>query len=79
MATARDYKAEYKAFHGKPAQIANRAQRNQARSVLESAGRVAKGDGREVDHKTPISKGGSNAKHNLRVVSRATNRSKGSK
>ncbi|MGI6013710.1 MAG: HNH endonuclease signature motif containing protein [Oscillospiraceae bacterium] len=37
------------------------------------------GDPREVDHKRPLSKGGSNKKKNLRVVSRTTNRRKGSK
>jgi 5-methylcytosine-specific restriction endonuclease McrA len=35
------------------------------------------GDPREVDHKTPLSKGGGNGKDNLRVVSRKTNRTKG--
>lgn len=74
---ARDYKAEYKAFHGKPEQIANRAKRNSARAEMASAGRVSKGDGKEVDHKKPLSKGGGNGKANLRVVSRETNRRKG--
>ena len=40
---------------------------------------LKKGDPREVDHKKPLSKGGSNSKRNLRVVSRKTNRSKGDK
>lgn len=37
------------------------------------------GDPREVDHVKPLSKGGSNKKDNLRVVSRTTNRKKGNK
>ena len=37
------------------------------------------GDPREVDHKKPLSKGGSNNKNNLRVVSQKTNRKKGAK
>ncbi len=37
------------------------------------------GDKREVDHKKPLSKGGSNRKSNLRVVSRSTNRKKAAK
>lgn len=37
------------------------------------------GDPREVDHIKPLSKGGSNSKRNLRVVSRTTNRRKGAK
>jgi hypothetical protein len=70
MATKRDYKAEYAAFHGKPEQIAARAQRNAARAKL----------GLKVgDHKNPISKGGSNRKDNLRAVARSTNRKKGAK
>ena len=38
-------------------------------------GLVKKGDGKDVDHKTPISKGGGNSPRNLRVVSAAENRS----
>jgi hypothetical protein len=53
---ARDYAKEYRDYHGKPEQIANRSQRNQARGLLG----LAVGDKREVDHKTPISKGGGN-------------------
>ena len=40
---------------------------------------LKRGDKREVDHRKPLSKGGSNRKSNLRVVSRKTNRSKGAK
>lgn len=69
----RNYKDEYAAFHSKPEQIANRAARNKARADQG----LKKGDGKEVDHKVPLSKGGSNAKSNQRVVSRATNRHKG--
>ena len=69
----RDYAKEYRDFHGKPEQIANRAARNKARADHG----LKKGDGNEVDHKVPLSKGGSNSKSNTRVVSRATNRHKG--
>lgn len=72
---ARDYKAEYKNYQGKPEQIKNRAQRNAARRELESKGRVHKGDGKDVDHKRPISKGGGNTSSNLRVQSEHANRS----
>ena len=48
----------------------------QARRRMKRAGRVRKGDGLEVDHKVPISKGGSNKPANLRIVSRKTNRTK---
>jgi len=76
MATAkRNYKKEYREYHGKPSEIANRAQRNAARSKLG----LAVGDPREADHKNPISKGGSNRKDNLRAVARSTNRKKAAK
>lgn len=39
------------------------------------AGKVSKGDGKDVDHKVPLSKGGNNNMSNLRVTSRAANRS----
>jgi hypothetical protein len=68
----RDYKQEYAQYHGKPEQVGNRSLRNQARRKLG----LKKGDPREVDHKTPLSKGGSNSKNNLRSVSFKTNREK---
>lgn len=73
MSYERDYKKEYKQYHGKPEHIKERSQRNKARAIMG----LKKGDRREVDHIKPISKGGSNNKSNLRVVSRATNRRKG--
>ena len=70
----RDYASEYKNYHSKPEQIANRAKRNTARRDMEAAGKVSKGDGKDVDHKTAIKNGGGNTKDNLRVVDKATNR-----
>lgn len=69
----RNYKKEYKDYHGKPEHIKERAERNKARRLMG----LKKGDPREVDHIKPLSKGGSNNKENLRVVSRETNRHKG--
>lgn len=69
----RNYKKEYRDFHGKPEQIANRSKRNKGRRKMK----LAVGDPREVDHKKPLSRGGGNGKRNLRVVSRRTNRTKG--
>lgn len=69
----RDYKKEYREFHGKPEQIKRRSMRNQARRKMNAK------PGQEVDHKRPLSKGGSNRKSNLRIVSRRVNRKKGSK
>ncbi len=71
----RNYKKEYKDYHGKPEQIAARSQRNAARVKLG----LTVGDPREADHKNPISKGGSNRITNLRAVARSTNRKKGGK
>ena len=42
---------------------------------MEKAGRVHKGDGKDVDHKRPMAKGGSNDRSNLRVTSKSDNRS----
>lgn len=70
----RNYRKEYDKFQSSPSDIQNRSERNQARA---RAG-LRVGDPREVDHKKPLSKGGSNGNSNTRVVSRATNRKKGS-
>jgi hypothetical protein len=71
----RDYAKEYREYHGKPAQIKARAERNAARAKMG----LGVGNPKEVDHKVPLSKGGSNSTRNLRVVSQKTNRSKGAK
>ena len=68
----RDYKKEYRTYHGKPKQIANRAARNKARADKG----LKKGDGKEVDHKKPLSKGGGNSDTNTRVTTRKANRKK---
>jgi len=70
----RDYKREY-ALSKKRGEQDGRVERNKARRELSRAGLVHKGDGKDIDHKRPISKGGSNARSNLRVVSAHTNRS----
>jgi len=75
----RNYKKEYEDFHGTPKQKKNRAARNTARATAAKAGRVHKGDGKEVDHIKPLKKGGSKGKKNTRVVSRAVNRKKAAK
>lgn len=70
----RDYKQENK-YKSSPDQIHKRVLRNKARADALDAGVVHKGDGKQVDHKTPLSKGGSNAKSNLRVVDHSANES----
>ena len=71
---ARNYRREYDTYQGKPEQVKNRAKRNAARAEMVKAGRVSKGDGKDVDHKRPLSKGGATTKGNLRVTSVHTNR-----
>jgi hypothetical protein len=71
----RNYRAEYDRYQGKPEQIANRAKRNAARAEMEKKGVVKKGDGKDVDHRKPIAKGGGNGSGNLRAVPKSQNRS----
>ena len=54
----------------------DRSLRNQARQDAIKEGLVAVGDKKEIDHQTPLSKGGGNGNGNLRVVSQETNRKK---
>jgi hypothetical protein len=71
----RPYKHEYEDYQGKPEQIKKRAARNAARAELMKDGKVHKGDGQDVDHIKPLSKGGASSKKNLRVKSAGDNRS----
>ena len=71
----RDYKREVALYTSKPEVIKKRVEQNKARRIMEKAGKVHKGDGKDVDHKTPLSKGGRTSTNNLRVVSRGRNRS----
>lgn len=68
----RDYSEEYQKYHSKPAQVSNRSARNSARRKLG----LTVGDPREVDHRKPLSRGGTNSKSNLRAISRSANRRK---
>jgi hypothetical protein len=70
----RDYKAE-QAYDGSPAVKKKRAARNKARRIMEREGVVHKGDGKDIDHKTPLSKGGTTVRGNLAVKSASANRS----
>jgi hypothetical protein len=71
----RNYRKEYENYHSKPKQKKNRAKRNAARAEMEREGRVRKGDGKDVAHKKPLAKGGSNKRSNLKVASKSKNRS----
>jgi hypothetical protein len=71
----RDYKQEYANYDGTEAVKKKRAQRNKARRMLEREGVVHKGDGKDVDHKKPLSKGGTTSRSNLRAKDASANRS----
>lgn len=71
----RPYKKEYEQYDGTPAVKKKRAARNAARRLMMKKGKVHKGDGKDVDHATPLSKGGTNKAGNLRVKSASANRS----
>lgn len=69
----RNYKLEYKNYQSKPEQKKKRAKRNAARKSLMDAGRVKKGDGKDVHHKDGNPH--NNSKSNLAVKSKSKNRS----
>ena len=75
MATKRNYAQEYANYDGTEAVKKKRAQRNKARRMLEREGVVHKGDGKDVDHKKPLSKGGTTVRSNLKAVPAIANRS----
>ena len=70
----RDYKKEYRDYHGTPEQKKRRAHRNAARRLMIEKGLVRKGDGKEVDHKNFNAT--DNRLSNLQIMSRSANRSK---
>lgn len=75
MTYKRDYKAEYANYDGTEKVKKKRAQRNKARRMLEREGVVHKGDGKDVDHKKPLSKGGTTVRSNLQAKPASANRS----
>ena len=70
----RNYRREYELYQGSEQQKKNRAARNAARAKMMKAGKVKKGDGKDVAHVKAFDKGGSNG-DGLRVESASTNRS----
>lgn len=70
----RDY-SQQRQYNATPAATAKRVANNEARREAIRTGKAKVGDGTDVDHKIPLSKGGSNSPANLRVISRSSNRS----
>jgi DNA replication protein DnaC len=73
MANKRNYKEEYK-YHQTPAEKKRRAGRNKARRAALAAGKVKKGDNKDVHHKDGNPR--NNKSSNVAVVSRKKNRGK---
>jgi len=71
---ARDYGKEYRTYHKTKEQKRRRAGRNGARSIMKRAGRVKKGDGKDVHHKDGNTL--NNKKKNLRVEPKSLNRAR---
>ena len=71
----RNYSLEYDLYHSRPEQRKNRSERTIARNQANADGRTSRGDGKDLDHIKPLSKGGSNAKSNTRVTTQSSNRS----
>jgi hypothetical protein len=65
------YQAKYNA---QPEQAEAGVERRRARRQAISAGKVAIGDGKDLAHKKPLSKGGSTTEANLKVESAKKNR-----
>lgn len=72
MATEGRQRAQAK-YNSKPEQKKRRAQRNAARAKMMKAGKVHKGDGKDVAHKDNNT--AHNSRSNLAVQSKAKNRS----
>ena len=70
----RDY-SQQRQYNASPEATAKRVANNAARREAIKAGKAKVGDGKDVDHKKALSRGGTNAPSNLRVVSASTNRS----
>ena len=70
----RDY-SQQRQYNATPEATAKRVANNAARRAAIKAGKARVGDNTDVDHKKPLSKGGSNHASNLQVVSRSKNRS----
>jgi hypothetical protein len=67
----REYMAEYQA---RPENVEKRVDRNRARRHAIAEGKAAVGDGKDVNHKVPLGKGGSDKDSNTEVTSRSQNR-----
>lgn len=70
----RNYKKEYRNYHSKPKQVANRSSRNKARRKMAKKVGKSRLNGKDVDHKDGNPR--NNSTKNLRLSSKSKNRSK---
>jgi len=68
------YYSSNKQKFNNPREQAKRALRNQARRIMTKEMGNAALKGKDIDHKTPLAKGGGGGRSNLRVMSRSKNR-----
>tara|TARA_R110000803_G_scaffold183561_1_gene245904 strand:+ start:108 stop:401 length:294 start_codon:yes stop_codon:yes gene_type:complete len=73
-ANAKPASVQKRAYNSTEKSKKERAARNKVRRAALKAGTVKKGDGKDIDHKTPLRKGGSTEKSNTRVRSAKANR-----
>ena len=69
----RDHKREHKLEQKRPGAFEARMERQRARRALDKKG--INREGKTIDHIVPLSKGGTNAPSNLRLVSHERNSS----
>lgn len=62
------------AYNHRPDVMAKRVEQNKARRIAEREGLVKKGDGKDVNHKQMLAKGGKTTLGNLEVTSQKKNR-----
>lgn len=75
--TPAQIKEHGRTYQASAEQKKKRAQRNAARAEVKKRKGAAAVAGKDVGHKNPISKGGSNSPGNLKVQSKAKNRGHG--
>lgn len=62
-------------YNSRPEQIKARSERTTLRRQADAAGITHKGDGKDLDHIKPLSKGGANTLSNARATTQSANRS----
>lgn len=75
--TPKQMKRHIKGYSATPKQKANRAARGRARTAMRNKLGEAAIKGKDIGHKNPLSKGGSNSTANLQVQSVKSNRGHG--